>query len=84
MIPTKPPPTLKVPEEWSPLFRDFIGKCLVKNPEERTAADRLLQVSTLTRSFLSNRKFAYFPHLIPNFFSTISSEQPGARALFAK
>ena len=43
MIPTKPPPTLKVPEEWSPLFRDFIGKCLVKNPEERTAADRLLQ-----------------------------------------
>jgi serine/threonine kinase 3 len=44
MIPTKPPPTLKVPEDWSPLFIDLISKCLVKNPEERTTAKCLLEV----------------------------------------
>ncbi|CAD5234808.1 unnamed protein product [Bursaphelenchus xylophilus] len=42
MIPTKPPPMLKNPEEWSPLFNDFIAQCLVKNPEERTVAEKLL------------------------------------------
>lgn len=44
MIPTKPPPTLKNLEEWSILFQDFISKCLIKNPEERTSAVELLQV----------------------------------------
>uniref|UniRef100_A0A1I8BM79 non-specific serine/threonine protein kinase n=1 Tax=Meloidogyne hapla TaxID=6305 RepID=A0A1I8BM79_MELHA len=43
MIPTKPPPTLKVPQDWSPLFLDLISKCLVKNPEERTTAKCLLE-----------------------------------------
>ena len=44
MIPTKPPPTLKVPQDWNPLFLDLISKCLVKNPEERTTAKCLLEV----------------------------------------
>nr|CAD2152603.1 unnamed protein product [Meloidogyne enterolobii] len=43
MIPTKPPPTLKVPQDWSPSFLDLISKCLVKNPEERTTAKCLLE-----------------------------------------
>ncbi|CAD5229006.1 unnamed protein product [Bursaphelenchus okinawaensis] len=43
MIPTKPPPTLKNPEDWSPMFNDFIAQCLVKNPEDRTVADALLE-----------------------------------------
>ncbi|KAI6243702.1 Non-specific serine/threonine protein kinase [Aphelenchoides fujianensis] len=43
MIPTKPPPTLKNPEEWSEAFNDFVAQCLVKNPEERTTADELLK-----------------------------------------
>jgi serine/threonine protein kinase len=43
MIPTKPPPTLKSPEEWSSVFNDFIGKCLVKNPDERITAEELLR-----------------------------------------
>ena len=43
MIPTKPPPTLKEPEKFSPEFSDFIAKCLVKNPEERPSATALLQ-----------------------------------------
>ena len=43
MIPTKPPPTLKEPHKFSNEFSDFIGKCLVKNPEERPSASALLQ-----------------------------------------
>ena len=43
MIPTKPPPTLKQPEEFSNEFSDFISRCLVKSPEERPSATVLLQ-----------------------------------------
>ena len=42
MIPTKPPPTLKQPENFSNEFADFISRCLVKNPEERPSATNLL------------------------------------------
>ena len=41
MIPTKPPPTLKQPENFSNEFSDFISRCLVKNPEERPSATNL-------------------------------------------
>lgn len=45
MIPTKPPPMLKETDQtnWSASFRDFVTKCLVKNPEERQTATALLQ-----------------------------------------
>ena len=43
MIPTKPPPTVKEPDKFSPEFSDFIARCLVKNPEERPSATALLQ-----------------------------------------
>ncbi|XP_022106885.1 serine/threonine-protein kinase 3-like isoform X2 [Acanthaster planci] len=43
MIPTKPPPTFRNPEGWSPELIDFTSKCLVKNPEERATATDLLQ-----------------------------------------
>eukprot|EP00048_Salpingoeca_helianthica_P022407 m.18036 g.18036 ORF g.18036 m.18036 type:complete len:431 (+) comp7278_c1_seq1:100-1392(+) len=43
MIPTKPPPTLKQPELWSPDLRDFLTRCLVKNPADRASAVSLLQ-----------------------------------------
>jgi len=43
MIPTKPPPTFKHPERWSTDMKDFVSKCLVKNPEERLSATSLLQ-----------------------------------------
>ena len=44
MIPTKPPPSFRNPDKWSPEFIDFVTKCLVKNPEHRTLAKDLLQV----------------------------------------
>ncbi|GMT34263.1 hypothetical protein PFISCL1PPCAC_25560, partial [Pristionchus fissidentatus] len=43
MIPTKPPPTFKKPEEWSEPFQRFIHACLVKEPDSRKSAADLLQ-----------------------------------------
>jgi serine/threonine kinase 3 len=43
MIPAKQPPTLKEQDKCSPLFVDFISKCLVKNPKMRSTASDLLQ-----------------------------------------
>jgi serine/threonine protein kinase len=35
-------PTLKKPEQWSSLFRDFIAVCLVRDPDKRYTAQQLL------------------------------------------
>lgn len=43
MIPTKPPPSFRDIDRWSPEFVDFVSICLVKNPEERATATDLLQ-----------------------------------------
>lgn len=43
MIPTKPPPSFRSPDVWSPEFIDFVSRCLVKNPEERATASEMLQ-----------------------------------------
>ncbi len=43
MIPTKPPPSFKNPDNWSPEFIDFVSRCLVKAPEDRATAAELLQ-----------------------------------------
>ncbi|XP_059159918.1 serine/threonine-protein kinase 3-like isoform X2 [Physella acuta] len=50
MIPTKPPPSFRKPDKWSPEFIDFVSKCLVKNPELRTSAAELLE-----HDFIKNR-----------------------------
>lgn len=42
MIPTKPPPSFREIDRWSPEFIDFVSLCLVKNPEERAVATNLL------------------------------------------
>ncbi|CEO99960.1 non-specific serine/threonine protein kinase [Plasmodiophora brassicae] len=41
LIPTKPPPTLPIPENWSPEFNDFLATCLAKDPEKRPSAAQL-------------------------------------------
>lgn len=51
MIPTKPPPSFREIDRWSPEFIDFVSICLVKNPEERAAATDLLQ-----HEFIKNAK----------------------------
>ncbi|KJH41123.1 kinase domain protein [Dictyocaulus viviparus] len=43
MIPTKPPPTFKKPDEWSEEFNDFIKQCLVKKAEDRKTASQLVE-----------------------------------------
>ena len=52
MIPTKPPPHLKKPEDFSEIFDDFIRQCLVKKPDERKTAAELLEVGFLKFIFL--------------------------------
>ncbi|XP_047985273.1 serine/threonine-protein kinase 3 [Leguminivora glycinivorella] len=42
MIPTKPPPSFREPDQWSPEFIDFVTQCLIKNPDERATAEYLL------------------------------------------
>jgi hypothetical protein len=42
LIPTRPPPTLAHPEQWSPDFSDFLNACLVKDPAGRATAVDLL------------------------------------------
>lgn len=43
MIPTKPPPSFREPDRWSPEFIDFVSLCLVKNPSDRADASFLLK-----------------------------------------
>jgi len=42
-IPSKPPPTLTSPEEWSDEFNSFIAACLVKDAADRPPAITLLE-----------------------------------------
>jgi serine/threonine kinase 3 len=51
MIPTKPPPSFRDPDKWSPQFTDFVSKCLVKTPEQRPSAKELLE-----HDFIKNAK----------------------------
>ncbi|ERL94311.1 hypothetical protein D910_11592 [Dendroctonus ponderosae] len=51
MIPTKPPPSFREPDKWSPEFIDFVSVCLVKIPEERATATDLL-----SHVFIGNAK----------------------------
>lgn len=54
MIPTKPPPSFREPDQWTPEFIDFVQRCLVKNPEERATATELLHhvfIGNTTRFF---------------------------------
>ncbi|KAM3960912.1 serine/threonine-protein kinase hippo isoform 2-T2 [Aphomia sociella] len=51
MIPTKPPPSFREPDQWSGEFIDFVSQCLIKNPEERATAEYLL-----SHDFIGNAK----------------------------
>jgi len=51
MIPTKPPPTFRDSDQWSPQFIDFVSRCLIKTPEKRATASQLLH-----SDFIGNSK----------------------------
>ncbi|GIM11358.1 hypothetical protein Vretimale_14891, partial [Volvox reticuliferus] len=43
MISRDPPPRLSQPEQWSPVFQDFVSQALLKNHKQRPSARYLLQ-----------------------------------------
>lgn len=42
MIPSKPPPTFKSPDQYSSNFRTFLTRCLTKDQNARPSAEELL------------------------------------------
>jgi serine/threonine kinase 3 len=75
MIPTKPPPSFREPDRWSPEFIDFVSICLVKNPEERANATDLLQ-----HEFIRNSKANSILHHIIAEAKEIRENQSYTRA----
>ena len=49
-IPRKEPPRLAEPTKWSSEFKDFIEKCLQKEPDDRHSSQQLLTVKSPTLS----------------------------------
>lgn len=50
MIPTRPPPTLQQPDDWSPEYSQWIARCLVKKPDERANCEELLEHPWIQKS----------------------------------
>ncbi|KAJ3105217.1 Serine/threonine-protein kinase 4 [Phlyctochytrium planicorne] len=50
MIPTKPPPRLENESRYSKEFKDFVARCLTKDPKERPSAETLLEDPFITQS----------------------------------
>ena len=50
--------TPPIKEKWSPLFQDFVSKCLVKDPNERPNADQLLEHEFLAGAADYKQEFA--------------------------
>ena len=71
MIPTKPPPTFRDSELWSPQFIDFVSRCLVKSPEKRATASELLHsdfIGEIFKTLISNNIFDYSARVPRKFF----------------
>lgn len=68
MIPTKPPPSFREPDRWSPEFIDFVSLCLVKNPEERATANSLLQHPFISK-ILRRCQLSSFSHIYRGFLA---------------
>ena len=43
MIPNRPSPRLRLQDNWSQDYKDFVSKCLNKDPDSRPSARELLQ-----------------------------------------
>lgn len=48
MIPTRPAPFFRQPNGWSEELVDFVGLCLVKDPQKRATAEQLLNHAVAT------------------------------------
>lgn len=78
MIPTKPPPSFREPDQWSPEFIDFVSGCLVKNPEERATATELLNHEFIGNIYDSetNSFLFFYMYYSTRYFITGNAKQP--------
>ncbi len=66
-LPNRPPPKLKNPKFWSPMFNDFLSKALVKDPEVRPNALDMMQVLSFIEHLRCNSIRLLNQHLDPPF-----------------
>lgn len=57
VIATQGSPTVKEPEKWSELFKEFLGMCLQKNQDYRATADELLAHPFLKKASQTSPEF---------------------------
>lgn len=51
----EPPP---IASKWSPLFADFVAKCLIKDPDQRPSATELLEHEFVRGAEVYKQEFA--------------------------
>ncbi|KIW01343.1 uncharacterized protein PV09_07115 [Verruconis gallopava] len=61
LIPKNPPPSLE--GNWSPAFKDFVERCVKKEPRERPSAKELLKHPFIRKA----KKFQYLTELIERY-----------------
>ena len=61
LIPKNPPPSLQ--GNWSPVFKDFVERCMKKEPRERLSAKELLKHPFIKKA----KKFQYLTELIERY-----------------
>ncbi|KAI8849425.1 kinase-like domain-containing protein [Chytridium lagenaria] len=70
MIPTKPPPKLENEAKYTKPFKDFVARCLTKDPKERPTAEMLLRI----HSSLRQKGYQYFRKLFQRLWMLLQRE----------
>ena len=81
MIPHAKPPTLAAPQDFSPLFSDFLSKCLVKKPSDRYGSPpaRVLMHCRPTATAVLTHKFVAAAAPPPSMLQSVLDKAKNAK-----